>query len=280
MKQAFQHWPEYLTEAACLGTFMISAGLFTTLLEYPNSPVRHTIPNDFIRLALNGLAMGLTAIGIIYSPLGARSGAHMNPAVTWTFFRLGKVKLWDALFYSLFQVLGGVAGVLLVKFALGKTFTDSPVKYIVTVPGNAGVATAFVAEFAIACGMMLMVLLTTNTQKLARFTGLFGGTLVFLYITLEAPLSGMSINPARTFASALPSGIWTSAWIYFVAPLAGMLLAAEIHHTFFRGARVACAKWNHDMRYRCIFCGHPGVRPDDDPVIQRSAACRSETMAL
>jgi aquaporin Z len=255
-----RHWPEYLMEAACLGTFMISAGLFTALLEYPNSPVRHAIPNDFVRLALNGLAMGLTAIGIIYSPWGARSGAHMNPAVTWTFFRLGKVKPWEALFYPIFQTLGGVGGVLLVEFALGRIFTDAPVRYVVTVPGKAGVATAFVAEMAIACGMMLMVLFMTNTAKLSRFTGLFGGTLVFLYITFEGPLSGMSINPARTVASALPSGIWTAAWIYFVAPIGGMFLAVELYRASSKGTQVACAKWNHDMRHRCIFCGHPGIQ--------------------
>jgi aquaporin Z len=267
MRRAFrEHWPEYLMEAACLGTFMISAGLFTALLEYPNSPVRHAIPSDFVRLALNGLAMGLTAIGIIYSGWGARSGAHMNPAVTWTFFRLGNVKSWDALFYAIFQTLGGIAGVLLVKFALGRVFTDPPVSYVITVPGKSGVAAAFVAEMAISCGMMLMVLFITNTPKLARFTGLFGGTLVFLYITFEAPLSGMSINPARTIASALPSGIWTAAWIYFVAPIGGMLLAVELYRLFRRGAQVACAKWNHDARHRCIFCGHPGAQRPPKPV--------------
>src|SRR6516162_3927921 len=160
-----QHWPEYLIEAACLGAFMISAGVFTTLLEYPNSPVRHAIPRDFVRLVLNGLAMGLTAIGIIYSPWGARSGAHMNPAVTWTFFRLGKVKPWDALFYPVFQTLGGIAGVLLVKALLGRSFTEPPVTYVVTVPGKAGVAIAFVAELVIACALMLVVLIMTNTPK-------------------------------------------------------------------------------------------------------------------
>lgn len=260
-----QHWPEYLCEAACLGIFMISAGVFTALLEYPGSPAHNAIPNNFARLALNGLAMGLTAIAIIYSPWGARSGAHMNPAVTWTFFRLGKVKLWDALFYPIFQTLGGVAGVLLVKLLLGKIFTDAPVNYVVTVPGKSGVATAFIAETTIACGMMLMVLFMTNTPKLARFTGLCGGALVFLYITFEAPLSGMSINAARTVASALPSGVWTAGWIYFIAPLGGMLLAVEIYRALRKGTQVACAKWNHNPRHRCIFCGHPGIKPDGPP---------------
>lgn len=253
-----KHWPEYLIEAACLGTFMISAGLFTALLEHPGSPVRRGITDDFTRLALNGIAMGLTAIAIIYSPWGARSGAHMNPAVTWTFFRLGKVKPWDAFFYPVFQTLGGVAGVWLVKLTLGLAFTEMPVNYVVTVPGRAGVAVAFLAEAILACGMMLMVLSMTNTPKLARFTGLCGGTLVFLYITFEAPLSGMSINPARTVASALPSGVWTAGWIYFVAPIGGMLLAVEIHRMLRKGKEIACAKWNHDPRQRCIFCGHPG----------------------
>jgi aquaporin Z len=261
MKQALrQHWPEYLMEAACLGTFMVSAGGFTALLEYPNSPVHKAIPNDFIRLALNGLAMGLTAVGIIYSPWGQQSGAHMNPAVTWTFFRLGKVKAWDALFYPIFQTLGGIAGVLLVKLALGRIFTEAPVTYVVTVPGKAGVVTALVAEAAISCGLMLMILFSTNTAKLSRFTGLFAGALVFLYITFEAPLSGMSINPARTVASAFPSHIWTAVWIYFLAPIGGMLLAVEIYRAIRNGAQVACAKLYHHTHRRCIFCGYPGIR--------------------
>jgi len=197
----------------------------------------------------------------------------MNPAVTWTFFRLGKVKPWEALFYPIFQTLGGLGGVLLVEFGLGRIFTDAPVRYVVTVPGKAGVATAFVAEMAIACGMMLMVLFMTNTAKLSRFTGLFGGTLVFLYITFEGPLSGMSINPARTVASALPSGIWTAAWIYFIAPIGGMLLAVEIYRVLRKGARLACAKWNHDMRQRCIFCGHPGIQLQEHAVRPLPAHC-------
>lgn len=253
-----KHWPEYLMEAACLGGFMISAGVFTALLEYPGSLVHRAIPNAFLRLALNGLAMGLTAIALIYSPWGARSGAHMNPAVTWTFFRLGRVKPWDALFYPVFQTLGGIGGVLLVKLALGRAFTEPPVHYVVTVPGRAGTVTALLAETIIACGMMLMVLFMTNTDRWARFTGVGGGVLVFLFITFEAPLSGMSINPARTAASALLSGVWTAGWIYFLAPVGGMLLAVELHRLLGRGAQVACAKWNHDPRQRCIFCGHPG----------------------
>lgn len=245
-------------EAAALGMFMISAALFTALLEYPGSPVHQAIPNADLRRALIGLAMGLTAIGLIYSPWGQQSGAHLNPATTLTFLRLGKVRPWDAAFYIVAQILGGTGGVVVSRFLLGGIIAHPSVSYVVTVPGPAGAGVAFLAEVVIACGMMLMVLFATNTPRLARYTGIFAGTLVFLYITFEAPLSGMSINPARTIASAWPSGIWTSGWIYFTAPILGMFLAVEIFRALRGLARVGCAKLNHHTHRRCIFCGYPG----------------------
>ncbi len=133
-----QHWPEYLMEAAALGIFMISACLFGILLEHPDSPVRRLIADPFLRRFLAGLAMGLTAITIIYSPWGKQSGAHMNPSVTLTFFRLGKISGWDAVFYVLFQFIGGVTGVLLVAGALGRLIANPAVSYVVTVPGGRG----------------------------------------------------------------------------------------------------------------------------------------------
>ncbi len=101
------HWPEYLIEAAGLGFFMVSACSFAALLFHPASPVRPVIAGNMLRSVLMGVAMGMTNIAIIYSPWGKRSGAHINPSVTLTFFRLGKVEPWDALFYTLAQFAGG-----------------------------------------------------------------------------------------------------------------------------------------------------------------------------
>ena len=114
-----RHWPEYLIEGAELGLFMISACLFVALLEYPASPVHQLLPDPTLRRVLVGMAMGATAIAIIYSPIGQRSGAHFNPAVTLTFWRLSKVEHWDAFFYGLFQFIGGTIGVLLSALLLG-----------------------------------------------------------------------------------------------------------------------------------------------------------------
>ncbi len=252
-----EHWPEYLIEAAALGLFMVSAGVFGTLLEAPGSPVRQMLPNPFVRHVLAGLAMGLTAVGIIYSPWGQRSGAHMNPAVTLTFLRLGKIEPWDAAHYMVAQCLGGVAGVLLVEAFLGSAFREPPVLSVVTVPGPQGVGVAFGAELAISFGLMLAILALSNSSRFARLTGLCAGTLVALYIAFESPYSGMSINPARTLASAWPAGVWTAFWVYLTAPAAGMLAAGEAYR-FVRGLHaVRCAKLNHSGSARCIFrCGY------------------------
>src|SRR5436190_1182482 len=186
-----EHCPEYLCEAAELGLFMISAGLFTILLHNPSSPVLNFIPSEFTRRMLTGIAMGSTAIALVFSPLGKRSGAHFNPAVTLTFWRLGKVKNWDALFYVV-----------------------------------------------------------------AQFIGVIAGALVATYITLESPLSGMSMNPARTFGSAFVGHIWVGLWIYFTAPVLAMQFAATV---YLRGkGTVYCAKYHHYNRHRCIFnCRFP-----------------------
>jgi aquaporin Z len=250
-----RHWPEYLIEAAGLGAFMLSACLFTVLLEHPASPVRAAVPEPVLRRLLMGLAMGSTAIAIIYSPWGQRSGAHINPSVTLAFLRLGRVPRADALFYVLAQFAGGLVGTRLARVILGAWVADPAVAFAATVPGSGGAAVAFAAEAVISFLLMLTVLAVSSRPRLANGTGLAAGTLVALFITFEAPLSGMSMNPARTFASAVPSGLWTSAWVYCAAPVVGMVLAAEAFRALDRNRRSLCAKLQHGDRWRCIFCG-------------------------
>jgi len=248
------HWPEYLMEAAALGTFMVSACVFVVLFEHPSSPLHQSFEGaPVLRRTLTGVAMGLTAIAIFYSPWGQRSGAHMNPAVTLTFLSLGKIAPRDALFYMLFQFLGGVAGVLVATILIGPALQDTSVNYAVTIPGSGGPWIAFVAEFVISMLMMSTVLWVSNSRRLSRYTPLFAGALIATFITFEAPLSGMSMNPARTVGSAFRADEWTALWIYFVAPTTAMLLASVIYRFRHGVHRVFCAKFHHCNNQPCIF---------------------------
>jgi aquaporin Z len=252
------HWREYLMEAAGLGLFMISACAFVLLVEHPASGVRQALEDPWLRRCLIGVAMGFTAIALIYSPLGKRSGAHLNPSVTLTFWRLGKIEGWDAVFYIAAQFVGGALGVVLVAQVTGAMLIgDAAINYAVTLPGAPGRCVAFAAEFGISFGLMLMVLIVSNRRVINRYTGVFAGTLVAVYITFEAPLSGMSMNPARTVASALSAHVWSDVWIYFLAPPLGMLLAAEVYLLWRGEGSVLCCKLHHENYSRCIFkCGY------------------------
>jgi aquaporin Z len=260
------HWPEYLIEAWALGSFMVSAAIVTIAVESAGSPLRSVLPDADLRRGLIGIIMGLTALALIHSRWGRRSGAHMNPAVTLTFLALGRIAAWDALFYVLAQFVGGLAGLLLVYWASGAALAAPEVNFVATLPGPAGPYAALVAEFVISAGLMLVVLSFVGRARWAPYTGYAAAVLIAVYITVEAPLSGMSMNPARSLASALPAGRLQELWIYFVAPTLGMLAAAAIYQGVSAGRRRGCAKLFHANDVRCIHCG---FEPAEDSTSSR-----------
>ena len=113
-----QHWPEYLMEAGEMSLFVFCICSFATLLQHPASPVRHFFISGIVRRALMGLAVGATVMAVIMSPWGKQSGGHINPAMTFAFYRLGKLRPWDALFYGVAQFSGATIGVALATFLL------------------------------------------------------------------------------------------------------------------------------------------------------------------
>ena len=256
-----EHWREYAAEAAALAAFMLSASLFGTLLEHYQSPLRQLVPDPFARRVLMGAAMGLTLAAIIYSPLGARSGAHMNPSVTLAFARLGKVARADAGFYIVAQFAGGLAGMLVAYGVLGELLAEPAVEFVLTRPGSAGEWAAVAGELAISFVMMSAVLRMAAHPRTMRWTGAVAAVLVMLNITFEAPLSGMSMNPARSLGPALLAGDFDGLWIYFIVPPLGMLAAAEFFSRR-RARAMPCAKLNHSAAVRCIFCGYEPQRED------------------
>ena len=239
--------PLYLIEAWALGTFMVVASLVVIVVEHPALPVREVIASPLLRRAIIGSCMGLTAVCLIYSPWGKRSGAHLNPAVTLAQWRLNRITTTNMVFYILAQFIGGALGVALVHGLLPAYMSHPAVNHVATMPGKTGIWVALACEFGMAFCLLTMVLALSNAKRFAAYTGYFVGVVVAFYITFEAPFSGMSINPARTVSSALLAHVWTAVWIYFVGPIAGMTLAG----------------WLYRLRYR-----------------QRYGECRSMTMHL
>jgi len=254
------HWPEYLMEAAEVGVYMFLTCAFATLLQHPASPVRQLVPNVIARRALMGLAMGATTVAIVMSPWGKQSGGHFNPAITFTFYRLGKVEFWDLWFYVVAQFAGAIGGVCIARYVQKGALGDDAVRYAVTAPGVFGRGIAFVAELTISFILMITILVVTNRARLERYTPYFAGVLIAIYIAFETPLSGMSTNPARTLGPALHAGYWPALWIYFAGPTLGMLMAGEVFLGTRGGVAPYCGKLHHSNNKRCIFHhGEPGA---------------------
>jgi aquaporin Z len=246
------NWRIYAIDGALLGIFMISACVSVAALEYPASPIHRWIESDFLRRAIIGFCMGLTAVALIYCPWGRRSGAFMNPAMILGFVRLGRLKLLDAIGYIAAQFIGSALGMMISALLLGSIASHPSVNYVVTTPGTHGLLAAWAGEFFIAALMISVVMAVNKIPSLAPFTGCFAATLVVLYITFEAPLSGMSLNPARTFGSSIVANLWTGWWIYLTAPIAGIIFGIQLHRWLTAEHQNLCGKLNHSRGVACF----------------------------
>jgi len=216
----------FLMEATGLGIFMISAGFFTILLFHPHFQKIYMVPSPLLRQVIIGCIMGSTAFFIITNSWISRSGAHINPAVTLTFLYLGRISVLESIGYIISQFIGGTLGLYLLDLIMHPYLSANEIKYIVTVPGTVGPIWAAILETCIAIIMMFTVLYLGKGDKTRKWTPYFVGLLVSLYAAFESPYSGFGMNPARTFASAFLSGIWTHYEIYLLCPCLGMFLSA------------------------------------------------------
>ncbi len=223
-----QHWPRYLMEGAQLGIFMAVALYLALALEYPRSRLNQAMVNPLLRRFVFGLGIGITVAILIYSSWGRQSGAHFNPAVTLAMLHLQRIQPWDAFYYIIAQFVGGWLGLVLAAAPFRKASAHKTVNYVVTAPGPRGTAAAFAAEFLISFILMAALRLVYHNDSTKPYLGYVAGCLLLVYITFEAPLSGMSLNPARSVGSAIPARSWRAIWIYFAAPVLAMLLAAEL----------------------------------------------------
>lgn len=254
------HWPEYAAEflgTACLVFFGLSAVVFNMSGKTPMSA---WIPSHSVRLLITGLCFAGSGSLVALSPLGRLSGAHINPSVSLAFWLSGKMRVCDFAAYVIAQMLGGLFG----GFALVLVWRGdaAPVKNGMTLPG-AGYPLWFVfdCEVVLTGALVFLIFLFVSSKRLLRFTPLMNWIAVGLMVWIEAPVSGTSLNPARSFGPALVSGVWTAQWLYFVAPLLGGMMGLAAFELFTPAWRyVLSGKLVHAPRYRDIFPSEP-ARP-------------------
>jgi len=251
------HWREYLMEGTEIASLMLSICVFGTLLYGSDSPfTNYVVISRESRSILMGIAIAATTFLIICSPFGRRSGAHLNPAITLTFLWLGRIHYWDAVCYVTAHFIGAVVGVAIARQIFGVRLSSAPVLYLVTLPGAYGKLPAFIAEFVVSGLLMGVVLYAANHRRLTRFSPIFVALFPMVYFALGSSIAGFSVNPARTFSSAVFAWLWQGIWIYFLGPCLGMLVSAAIYIRGSESDGVYCAKVFHDRQSPCPFPCH------------------------
>jgi aquaporin Z len=204
---------------------LLLAGLSIVIFMFgTGSPMAQLIPNYKIRQIITGFLFGSVGAAITISPIGKVSGAHINPAVTLVFWLFKKLEGRLAITYIFSQMVGAIIGCfpLLLWGNMGES-----VYFGGTTPGpNYTVSQAFIGEIITTFTLVLLIIVFIGFRQIRRFTPFMVPFLYAIMVPLEADISGISTNPARSFGPAIISGVWTSFWIYIVGPLIGALLAS------------------------------------------------------
>ncbi len=244
------HWVEYAAE--WLGTtLLVFGGLSAVTVDFAAGlPMSHWLPDAGLRRLITGLLFAGSGSLIAISPLGKLSGAHLNPVVSLAFWLQGKMHVWDMVGYIVSQLAGGVAGVLLLDAVWGE-YAHS-IHDGVTIPGlEYSWLDAFGAEVVMTFLLVLGILLFVSDPRLMRWTPLMNWLLVAVLVWVGAPVSGTSLNPARSFGPAFITGVTAYQWIYWLAPTLGSLLAVGAFR--FIPGDVLTGKLFHVSTYRSIF---------------------------
>ena len=269
MKKA-NNWKSYAAEF--LGTaVMILIGLSAVCVNFgAGSPVPALIPALRLRLLLTGFIFAGGGALVVYSPLGSLSGGHLNPAVTLAFLLQKKMRARDAAIYMAAQAAGAAAGALAVLRLWGEIAVSARLGMTLVRPGFSLTAAALL-EAGMTAGLVLLIFYMGAERRRARFTGLAAGLLVWLFVFLEAPLTGTGINPARSLGPAAALGMYYGQlWLYLLAPLFGAAAAVFVYNLAGRLRGPLCGKLYHRMPDpACLFldCGFkPGNRREETHV--------------
>ena len=247
------HWREYFAEF--LGAaFNIFIGLSAIVFNFGHGlPIEQLVPDSSIRRLITGLIFAGSGAIVAVSPIGKLSGSHINPSVSLAFWIHGKMHLRDFVGFVIGQFLGAIAAVLLLVTLWGDYARS--VSNGMTLPGlNYPLWMVFLSEVTITFLLVLTIFIFISHHRLMRWTPLILWLLIAGMVWQEAPISGTSLNPARSFAPALVTGNWYHQWIYWIAPPMGAAIAVGAFRLITLGERdVLTGKLYHAFNYPSIF---------------------------
>ena len=169
------------------------------------------------------LAFAFVVIAMV-SALGHLSGAHINPAVTIAFWSVGRFPAVEVVPYVLAQCAGATAASLALRAMLG------PVGRLGATLPAVPMAAAFGVEWLLSFALMFVIMAVATDDRVADgFAPLAVGLTVGFCALMAGPLTGASMIPARSLGPALVAGFWGAQWLYWLAPITGMLTAARVY---------------------------------------------------
>jgi glycerol uptake facilitator protein/aquaporin Z len=217
-----------LTEAL-LTAFLLFGVVTVVRWTFGPSPISDHVTTLHGRLAIVGVAVGLMLAGLMSSPLGRVSGAHMNPAISLAMWRYGVLSRTAMLLYIGGQLIGSVCGVVLGALVWGSIVSRPPLSFgVVHAAPHWSAAEVFAIEAATMAALVIIVGLVLSNPRTARATPFVLGGLICLLVVAFGGLTGASDNPARQFGPAALSGQTSLLWVYLLAPLVGGFFAPTL----------------------------------------------------
>jgi aquaporin Z len=242
-----------------VGTLLlVLGGISAVVLDFGSgSRVATLLPSHSVRLLLTGLLFGGCGSLVAISPIGRRSGAHLNPSITVAFWCRRHVSAADAVGYVVAQCLGALCGAALVRLAWGARAAS--IRDGVTLPGRGISALEAIGIEASMTGLLVLIVFSfVSSNRTARWTPAAAWVAVAVLVWRGAPYTGTSLNAARSLGPVVVSGIWSDFFVYLVGPVMGALIAVAMWVVVPR--ETLTAKLFHDPRYPSVLRSSLPVR--------------------
>ena len=198
-------------------------GTFFLVLIGPGAAMVNAWSGGLLGVSGVALAFAFVVIAMVYA-LGHVSGAHINPAVTVAFWSARRFPAREVIPYIAAQCVGATAAAVTLRAILG------PVGHLGATLPAISIGAAFTVEWLLSFVLMLVIMaVATDDRVPPGFAPLAVGLTVGFCALTGGPLTGASMNPARSFGPAFAGGLWTAHWVYWLAPITGMVAAARLY---------------------------------------------------